>query len=132
MNVPHSIPFTEDGLIEATNSRVAAKPVAEVWPQVLAGIQGLSDAERATALTTTYLVKPPAAYQPGFHIDGQRRVVAIQGGWWYRGVTCVEPHPDGSRVTHVVVNVAPGWGKWLAHFVQARSHRKTVQADRAG
>ena len=55
--------------------------------------------------------KPPGAYRPGIHIAEKLRVVAIQGGWWYRGVTSVEPHPGGSLVTYTVVNVAQGWGK---------------------
>ena len=84
----------------------------------------MSDAECRGV--THGLIKPPAAYRPGFHIAGTLRVVAVQGGWWYRGVTSVEPHPDGSLVTYTIVNVAPGWSKWIAHVFQAREHRKRI------
>src|SRR4051812_42196653 len=41
-------------------------------------------------------------------VDRGRREVALQGEWWYRGVTSVEPHPLGSRVIHRIFNVAQG------------------------
>ncbi|MFD0884061.1 hypothetical protein ACFQ08_05765 [Streptosporangium algeriense] len=37
--------------------------------------------------------------------------LAAQGGWWYRGEHIVEPHPEGTLLTHRVFNVA-GWGRW--------------------
>src|SRR3954451_24551967 len=37
-------------------------------------------------------------------VDRGRREVALQGEWWYRGVTSVEPHPLGSRVIHRIFN----------------------------
>ena len=35
----------------------------------------------------------------------------MQGGWWYRGESTAEPHPDGTRVVHRVFNVARK-GRW--------------------
>ena len=48
-----------------------------------------------------------------------------------RGITAVEPHPDGALVTNIVVNIAPGLGRWLAHFFQARDHRKRAARQAA-
>jgi len=49
-------------------------------------------------------------------VDRGRREVAMQGEWWYRGVTSVEPDPLGSRVIHRIFNVAEGNG-WAVRFV---------------
>jgi len=49
-------------------------------------------------------------------VDRARRSVTLQGEWWYRGVTSVEPDPRGSRVVHRIFNVAPGHG-WAVRFV---------------
>ena len=49
-------------------------------------------------------------------VDRAARSVALQGEWWYRGVTTVEPAPGGSRVVHRVLNVASGHG-WAVRFV---------------
>jgi hypothetical protein len=49
-------------------------------------------------------------------IDRARRSVALQGEWWYRGVTSVEPDPRGSRVVHRIFNVSPSHG-WAVRFV---------------
>jgi hypothetical protein len=49
-------------------------------------------------------------------VDRGHRSVALQGEWWYRGVTSVEPDPRGSRVVHRIFNVAPGHG-WAVRFV---------------
>ncbi|WP_336214040.1 hypothetical protein [Nonomuraea sp. LPB2021202275-12-8] len=38
-------------------------------------------------------------------------VIAIQGGWWYRGEWSLAPHPEGTLVVHRVYNVAR-WGRW--------------------
>src|SRR5262245_54714744 len=125
------IPFTEDGMTEATSRRVTAETFDDAWRRVVAETPYLSETDRALALSAKDLIKPPDVYRPGFHIAEKLRVVAIQGGWWYRGVTSVEPHPGGSLVTYTVVNVAQGWGKWVAHFFQARAHRKNLARTRA-
>jgi hypothetical protein len=121
------IPFTEEGMIEVTTRRVAPTSFDETWRQTIATTPYLSDSDRVAAFGPVPLIKPPGTYQPGFHLLAARRVVAIQGGWWYRGVTCVEPHAEGALVTYTVVNVAPGLGKWLAHFIQAREVRKRAR-----
>ncbi|WP_030441664.1 hypothetical protein [Actinoplanes subtropicus] len=48
-------------------------------------------------------------------VDRARRSVTLQGEWWYRGVTSVEPDPRGSRVVHRIFNVAQGHG-WAVRF----------------
>ncbi|WP_414940516.1 hypothetical protein [Amycolatopsis sp. cmx-11-51] len=50
-------------------------------------------------------------YNPRFEVDAERRFVAQQGGWWYRGEYTVEEDPAGARVTHRVYNVASR-GRW--------------------
>jgi hypothetical protein len=41
-------------------------------------------------------------------VDRTARSVAVQGEWWYRGVTSVEPDPRGAQVVHQIFNVAEG------------------------
>lgn len=124
------IPFTDGGMIEAQSRHVTAETFADAWQRVVNETPGLSETDRALALSGRDMIKPPGTYRPGLHIADKLRVIAIQGGWWYRGVTSVEPHPDGSLVIYTVVNVAQGWGKWIAHFFQARAHRKRATGTR--
>ena len=49
-------------------------------------------------------------------VDRAAREVAVQGEWWYRGVTTVAPHPRGSRVVHRILNVAAGQ-RWAVRLV---------------
>lgn len=42
---------------------------------------------------------------------GERGLVAVQGGWWYRGEYEVAPAGGGTRLTHRVRNVARS-GRW--------------------
>jgi hypothetical protein len=44
-------------------------------------------------------------------VDRERRTVAVQGGWWYRGEYQVDATADGTRLTHRVRNVARR-GRW--------------------
>jgi hypothetical protein len=49
-------------------------------------------------------------------VDHAARSVALQGEWWYRGVTSVEPDSRGSVVIHRIHNVAPGH-RWAVRMV---------------
>jgi hypothetical protein len=49
-------------------------------------------------------------------VDRAARSVALQGEWWYRGVTTVEPDPRGAQVVHRIFNVASG-NAWAVRFV---------------
>ena len=49
-------------------------------------------------------------------VDRAARSVTMQGEWWYRGVTSVEPDPRGAQVVHQIFNVAKGNG-WAVRFV---------------
>jgi hypothetical protein len=49
-------------------------------------------------------------------VDRAARSVTMQGEWWYRAVTSVEPHPAGSLVVHRIFNVAPGH-PWAVRLV---------------
>ena len=118
-----SIPFTSDGWIEAVTVRQTAQTPRAAWEEVLAQTPYLTADDREVALREQRLVRQPAAYKAGFHISADLYVVVIQGGWWYRGVTAVAPDGRGSRITYIVVNIAPGWTRWIAHLFQARRHR---------
>lgn len=118
-----SIPFTADGWIEAIRTRKTTQSPDEAWADVLSETPDLSPDDLALAASGEALMRQPAAYQAGISVSVERRVVAIQGGWWYRGVTAVEPIGSGALVTYVVVNIAPGWTRWVAHLFQARRHR---------
>jgi hypothetical protein len=49
-------------------------------------------------------------------VDRAARSVSMQGEWWYRGVTTVEPDPRGAQVVHQIFNVAQG-NRWAVRFV---------------
>jgi hypothetical protein len=49
-------------------------------------------------------------------LDRAARSVSMQGEWWYKGVTSVEPDPRGSQVIFRMFNVAEGNG-WAVRFV---------------
>ncbi|WP_433792227.1 hypothetical protein [Actinoplanes sp. CA-252034] len=49
-------------------------------------------------------------------VDRAARSVSLQGEWWYRGVTSVEPDPRGSLLVHRIYNVAPGH-RWAVRMV---------------
>ena len=118
-----SIPFTADGWIEAVTFRETDQKPHAAWEKVLAETPYLSAEDRDLALREKRLVRAPEAYKAGFHISPDLYVVVIQGGWWYRGVTAVQPDGDGAKITYAVVNIAPGWTRWIAHLFQARRHR---------
>ena len=119
-----SIPFTADGWIEAIKVHETREEPRIAWEKVVAETPYLTAEDRDLAVREQALVREPAAYKAGFHISSDLHVVVIQGGWWYRGVTAVEPADDGARITYVVVNIAPGWTRWIAHLFQARRHRR--------
>ena len=121
------LPFCNAGLVEVVKRRVVAQTPHQAWADVVASASYLSDAERSEALSITMANRPPQEYQTGLFVDEQMHVIATQGGWWYRGVTAVQPHADGAIVTYVVVNVTPGFGRWIAHFFQAAEHRRAAR-----
>ena len=49
-------------------------------------------------------------------VDRAGRSVTVQGEWWYRGVTRVEPDQLGARVVHQIFDIAPGH-RWAVRFV---------------
>ncbi|MFG1989382.1 hypothetical protein ACGFJ7_05280 [Actinoplanes sp. NPDC048988] len=49
-------------------------------------------------------------------VDRAARSVTIEGAWWYRGVTSVEPDDRGSLVRFRMFNIAQGNG-WAVRFV---------------
>jgi hypothetical protein len=62
-------------------------------------------------------------------VDHDRRLVAVQGGWWYRGEYQVDPTGDGARLTHRVRNIASRarWAVPLANRLFIGFRAKTEQ-----
>ncbi|MBN6050379.1 hypothetical protein JYK22_00425, partial [Nonomuraea sp. RK-328] len=62
------------------------------------------------------------------------RMIALQGGWWYRGEWTLTSHPDGTRLTHRVYNVATSlrWGVPLANRFFLGYDRATRDSFAAG
>ena len=123
------IPFTAEGWPVMSRVTFVDDAPEIAWRKVLEPMQYVSEEQRRRALTEHQWVTPPGANLAGFHIDEKIRVVAIQGGWWYRGVHAVEPHGSGAKLTYVVRNVAPLTSRWLAQLIQARAHRKAAALD---
>ncbi len=121
------IPFTDDGIVEVTSSRVVPQAPDVVWRRLVESTIDLSPADRALALGAAAVTKAPAAHHAGVYVSADVRAVAIQGGWWYRGVNSVSAAPGGARVTYTVVNVARGWSRWLAHWFHAPAHQKQAR-----
>ncbi len=114
------MPFTAGGWIEAITVHETDQTPRAAWEKVLTETPYLTDEDRDFALREEAIVREPAAYKAGFHISPGLHVVVIQGGWWYRGVTAVEPDGEGARITYIVVNIAPGWTRWISHLFQYR------------
>ena len=119
-------PFAEDGVVEARTTKVVAASLEDTWRQVIESMPNLAEEDRRTAVCSMDLESAPGKYKVGFHLSQTRRVIAVQGGWWYRGVTCAEVDSGATRITYTMVNVAPGIGKWIAHFFQAREARRRM------
>ncbi|MCU1442505.1 MAG: hypothetical protein JWQ59_655 [Cryobacterium sp.] len=57
-----------------------------------------------------------------FLADPGRRLVVVQGDWWYRGEYRVLPEDGGSRIEHEIYNVAQ-----VAHWAGALTGRSVVR-----
>lgn len=123
---PSSIPFVDEGWPVLTKVSIVGDPIDIAWRNLLESTQYVSDAQRTRALSGEPWNSPPGPNKAGFHIDDRRRVLAVQGGWWYRGVHALEPHAGGTMITYIVRNVAPRPTRWLAQIFQARAHRNLV------
>ncbi|WP_067819349.1 hypothetical protein [Actinomadura kijaniata] len=65
--------------------------------------------DRAPAEVRRALV---AMFSDGYlRVEERDDLVAVQGGWWYRGEYHLAPEGDGTRITHRVLNVATR-GRW--------------------
>ncbi|GAA3143904.1 hypothetical protein [Nonomuraea roseoviolacea] len=62
------------------------------------------------------------------------RMIALQGGWWYRGEWTLAPVAEGTRLTHRVYNVATSlrWGVPLANRFFLGYDRTTRDSFAAG
>ncbi|ADD44399.1 hypothetical protein [Stackebrandtia nassauensis] len=73
-------------------------------------------------------------YRLTVDVDRERRTIATQGGWWYRGEYALEPAGPHTRVTHRVYNVAgpaTRWGVPLANrlFIGFQAQTRASFAD---
>lgn len=57
-----------------------------------------------------------------FLADPARRLIVVQGDWWYRGEYRVRPDGAGSTVEHEIFNVAR-----IAHWAGALTGRSVVR-----
>lgn len=90
----------------------------------------LSEVVTATAEDVFEALEARFAGAPGLEVDRDRRTVACQGGWWYRGEYEVAGEPGGgARVTHRVYNVAERlrWGVPLANRFFIGFRRATAE-----
>jgi hypothetical protein len=62
-------------------------------------------------------------------VDHDRRLVAVQGGWWYCGEYQVDPTDNGTQLTHRVRNIASRarWAVPLANRLFIGYRAKTKQ-----
>jgi hypothetical protein len=63
-------------------------------------------------------------------VDRQRQTLAVEGRWWFRGVYCFEPHPDGTLVVYRVYDIARTW-RWLVPLLLLQQ-RLSGTFDRGG
>jgi len=56
-------------------------------------------------------------------VDRPRRILAVEGRWWFRGVYSFEPHPNGTLVVYRVYDIARTvrWLVPLLHLQQRLS-----------
>ena len=72
------------------------------------------------------------AGESGSHrlVDRDNGVIAYWGNWWYRGEDTVREHPEGTRLTHRVYNIAKqgNWAPYLANklFIGYRANLETT------
>jgi hypothetical protein len=100
------------GVVEAPPDAVA-EILLDVRP---GGRSPLAPAGTADAAEGDEFAVVLAGSKITFAVDRAGRSVAQQGEWWYRGVTSVEPHREGSLVVHRIFNIAPGH-RWAVRFV---------------
>ena len=121
---------------------VVAAPVGSVWEALVASIPALAGQDvRALVHSTSPQVVDAALGDPlsdasiRVQVDPDRHCVTVEGQWWYRGETSVEPDERGSLVAHRVYNIAPGASRWLVQFVHRQdeasfrhTHERLVRA----
>jgi hypothetical protein len=107
-----------------TATAVVAAPPDQVWPALLASLRYVPASAREKILSAT---KPQRLWVPlpedegAGHVtvsaDPARHTVAVKGAWWYRGVSSVAAHSDGSLVRYEVFNAALPPTRWLVPLV---------------
>jgi hypothetical protein len=107
------------GIVEST--------VQSVWQVLLNHGFGIPESERQALDQHTgpmpfiFTVGKPGAGMIRFEVDKNNHQIAVQGEWWYRGVTSVTPTDKGAVITYQIYNIAPGLGWWVAQYAQCRA-----------
>ena len=126
---PHNRKAIVGTQLGSVSGIVAAHP-DDVWRALLAVLPELAGLDRTVLgqltqrRTFTVPIGDPAVGTTTVDVDPQRREVSQKGQWWYQGVVAVAAHTDGSTITRTIINVAPGWRRWLVPFV----HRHDAHA----
>ena len=71
-------------------------------------------------------VRPTSPEGGSLSTDPVRRLIVVQGGWWYRGEYRVSADPGGSRLELTIVNVATP-----AHWMGPITGRSVLRASPA-
>ncbi len=109
------------GIIEA--------PVEQVWEAFFESTPLVSASDKQTVARESGPVRLAGyvgAYSGGIsskahtEIDKQHRFIAVQGGWWYRGVHSIEPHERGSLISYRVYNLEQGPARWLIPWMNPK------------
>jgi hypothetical protein len=118
-------PWRVAGVVEA--------PPERVWEVLLESSTILPDDEKAAIKrgpeSVRYQTVLGRAGEGRTYVEVNRleRSIAVQGEWWYRGVTSVRPDRRGSLLCYDVYNIAPGVGWWAAQLVQGPQHARQMQ-----
>ncbi len=104
-------------------SGIVDAPVEKTWEALislsseLAGTDtsGLAHADGIQVVSVS--IGQSGAITVNVEVDPQARTITMQGQWWYRGVTAVEAHGDGSLLIRRIYNIAPPLTGWMVPFV---------------
>jgi hypothetical protein len=123
---------------------VVAAPVGSVWEALVASIPALAGEDvRALVHSTSPQVVNAALGDPlsdasiRVQVDPDRHCVTVEGQWWYRGETSVEPDERGSlvRIGFIISRLerADGWcGSYIDRTRRVSGTRTSSWCGRSG
>ena len=116
-------------------SGVVESSVHSVWQAMLDHGFSIPDSDKqalnlhSEAAPFTFTIGKPGSGKIHFEIDKIGHQIAVQGEWWYRGITSVAPVESGAIITYQIYNIAPGFGWWLAQYVQCRASLREMETS---